>query len=130
LKVHFSEIASLQSTHDDMSVRPCDNCTMIMVNYADLWLLHSRVASLLDGARLELRELNACSTLLVLAPLVICLDLIWRLRPLRLKILSTNLIILLAAVFSSLRVMHAPLSRVSFSMLLKRTPSFSRRLPI
>jgi hypothetical protein len=29
-----------------------DNCTMIMVNYEDLWLLHSRVASLLDGARL------------------------------------------------------------------------------
>jgi hypothetical protein len=29
-----------------------DNCTMIMVYYEDLWLLHSRVASLLDGARL------------------------------------------------------------------------------
>ena len=37
---------------------------MIMVNYADLWLLHSRVASLLDGARMELRELKAHSTLL------------------------------------------------------------------
>jgi hypothetical protein len=47
-----------------MSVRPCDNCTMIMINYADLWLLHSRVASLPDGAKLELRELNARSTLL------------------------------------------------------------------
>jgi hypothetical protein len=32
----FSEIASLRSAHDDMSVRPCDNCNMIMVNYADL----------------------------------------------------------------------------------------------
>jgi hypothetical protein len=31
-----SEIASLQSAHDDMSAKPCDNCTMIMVNYADL----------------------------------------------------------------------------------------------
>jgi hypothetical protein len=60
----FFEIASLRSTHDDMSVRSCDNCTMIMVNYAGLWLLHSRVASLLDGARLELRELKAHSTLL------------------------------------------------------------------
>jgi hypothetical protein len=29
-----------------------------------LWLVHSRIASLLDGARLELRELKACSTLL------------------------------------------------------------------
>jgi hypothetical protein len=37
----FSEIASLRSTHDDTSAKPCDNCTMIMVNYADLWLLHS-----------------------------------------------------------------------------------------
>jgi hypothetical protein len=30
----------------------------------DLWLIHSHVASLLDGARLELRELKARSTLL------------------------------------------------------------------
>jgi hypothetical protein len=37
----FSEIASLRSAHDDMSDKPCDNCTMIMVNYTDLWLLHS-----------------------------------------------------------------------------------------
>jgi hypothetical protein len=47
-----------------MSAKPCDNCNMIMVNYADLWLIHSHVASLLDGARLELRELKAHSTLL------------------------------------------------------------------
>jgi hypothetical protein len=52
--VLFSKIASLRSTHDDMSAKPCDNCKMIMVNYADLWLVHSRVASLLYGARLEL----------------------------------------------------------------------------
>jgi hypothetical protein len=37
---------------------------MIMVNYADLWLIHSHVAGLLDGARLELKELKARSTLL------------------------------------------------------------------
>jgi hypothetical protein len=42
-----------------MSAKPCDNCTMIIVNYADLWLMHSHVARLLDGARLELRELKA-----------------------------------------------------------------------
>jgi hypothetical protein len=35
---------------------------MIMVNYADLWLVHSRIASLLDGVRLELSELKACFT--------------------------------------------------------------------
>jgi hypothetical protein len=59
-----SEIASLQSVHDDMSAKPCDSCTMIMVNYVDLWLIHSHVASLLDCARLELKELKARSTLL------------------------------------------------------------------
>jgi hypothetical protein len=47
-----------------MSAKPCDNYKMIMVNYADLWLLHSHVASLLDSASLELRELEARSTLL------------------------------------------------------------------
>jgi hypothetical protein len=59
-----SEIATLRSTHDDMSAKSYDNCKMIMVNYADMWLVHSHVASLLDGARLELRELKARSTLL------------------------------------------------------------------
>jgi hypothetical protein len=47
-----------------MSAKPCDSYTMIMVNYADLWLIHSHVASLLDCARLELREFKARSTLL------------------------------------------------------------------
>jgi hypothetical protein len=64
LESSFSEIASLRSTHDDMSVKPCDRCTMIMVNYTDMWLIHSHIASLPDGARLELRELNTRSTLL------------------------------------------------------------------
>jgi hypothetical protein len=65
--VLFSEIASLRSAHDDMSAKPCDNCTncnMIMVNYADMWLVHSHVARLLDGVRLDLRELKARSRLL------------------------------------------------------------------
>jgi hypothetical protein len=47
-----------------MSAKPCDRCTMIMVNYADLWFIHSHAASLLDSARLEIRELKARSTLL------------------------------------------------------------------
>jgi hypothetical protein len=59
-----SEIATLQSTHNDMSDKSCDNYKMIMVNYANMWPVHSHVASLLDGARLELKELNARSTLL------------------------------------------------------------------
>jgi hypothetical protein len=59
-----SEIASLRSAHDDMSAKPCDSYTMIMINYGDLWVIHSHVASLLDCARLELRELKARFTLL------------------------------------------------------------------
>jgi hypothetical protein len=64
LESAFSEIASLRSAHDDMSAKPCDNCKMIMVNYADLWLVYSHIASMLDGARLELRQLKAHFTLL------------------------------------------------------------------
>jgi regulator of replication initiation timing len=53
LESSFYEIASLGSMQDDMGAKPCDNCTMIKVNYVDLWLVHCRVASQLDGARLE-----------------------------------------------------------------------------
>jgi hypothetical protein len=59
LERSFSEITSLQSVHNDMTIKPCENCIMIMVNYADLWFLDSQVARLLDGAKLELRELKA-----------------------------------------------------------------------
>jgi hypothetical protein len=64
LENSFSEIASLWLVHDDMSAKPCDNYKMIMVNNADLWLVHTRVASKLKGAKSELRELKAHSTLL------------------------------------------------------------------
>jgi hypothetical protein len=47
-----------------MGAKPCDKCNMIMVDSADLWFVHSRIVSLLDGARLELRVLKARSTLL------------------------------------------------------------------
>jgi hypothetical protein len=36
LESSFSEIASLRSAHDNMSAKPCDRCTMIMVNYVNL----------------------------------------------------------------------------------------------
>jgi hypothetical protein len=62
--VFFSKIVSLRSVHDDMSAKPCDNCKMIIINYTDMWIMHSQVARLLDGARLELRELKAHSLLL------------------------------------------------------------------
>jgi hypothetical protein len=47
-----------------MSTKSCDNYKMIMVNYADLWLVHSHVASLFNGARLKLKKLKVRSTLL------------------------------------------------------------------
>jgi hypothetical protein len=121
LESAFSEIASLQYVYDDMSAKPCDSCNMIMVNYVDLWLVHSQVASQLKGAKLELRELKTRSLLLALV--VLCLDLIWRLVLLKLKILSVKVIILLPKVFYPLRAMRVALSRVSFSILPKRTPS-------
>jgi hypothetical protein len=64
LQSSFFEIASLQSVHDDMSAKSCDNYQMNRVNYVDLWLVHAQVASQLDGAKLELRELKARSLLL------------------------------------------------------------------
>jgi hypothetical protein len=64
LKSAFSKINSLRSVHDDMNAKSCDNSKMIMVNYADLWLVHSHITSLLDCVGLELRELKAHSTLL------------------------------------------------------------------
>jgi hypothetical protein len=47
-----------------MIIKPCDNCNMIMVNYADLWLMHTQVASQLKGATLKHKELKAHSLLL------------------------------------------------------------------
>jgi hypothetical protein len=36
LENSFVEIVSFQSMHNHMSAKPCENCNMIMVNYADL----------------------------------------------------------------------------------------------
>jgi hypothetical protein len=47
-----------------MSAKPYDNYRMIIVNYADLWLVHAKVASQFDDVKLELRELKAHSILL------------------------------------------------------------------
>jgi hypothetical protein len=64
LENSFSIVASLWSLHNDMSAKPCENCKIIMINYADLWLVHTQVASQLKGAKLELRELKPHSLLL------------------------------------------------------------------
>jgi hypothetical protein len=47
-----------------MSDQPCENCNMIMINYANLWIVHTQFASQLKGAKLELKELKAHSLLL------------------------------------------------------------------
>jgi hypothetical protein len=64
LENSFAKIASLQLMHDDMSAKPCKNYNMIMVNYADLWIVLTQVASQLKGAKLELKELKVHSLLL------------------------------------------------------------------
>jgi hypothetical protein len=64
LENYFAEITSLRLMHDDMSAKPCENCNMVMVNYADLWIVHTQVASQLKGVKLELKELKARSMLL------------------------------------------------------------------
>jgi hypothetical protein len=64
LENSFIEIASLWSMHDDMSAKPCENSNIIMMNYADLWIVHTQVSSQLKGAKLELKELKARSLLL------------------------------------------------------------------
>jgi hypothetical protein len=134
LKSTSSEIASLQSAHDDMSAKPCDSCTMIMVNYADLWLIHSHVASLLDCARLELRELKARSTLL--GACTSCLLLRSDLEAIAVEIKDLNHKLHHSSRYTILsppceacvslkgRLQHATKENT------KRTPSFSKRLPI
>jgi hypothetical protein len=64
LENSFAKIASLRSMHDDMSAKPCKNYNKIMVNYADLWIVHTQVTSQLKGAKLKLKELKAHSLLL------------------------------------------------------------------
>jgi hypothetical protein len=116
LESSFSDIASLRSAHDDINAKPCDRCTMIMVNYADLWLIHLHVAGLLDSARLELRELKARSTLL--GACTSC------------PVLRSDL----EAATIEINDLKHKLDHFShytvFSMLPKRIPSFSKRLPI
>jgi hypothetical protein len=64
LENSFAKISSLQSMHNDMSAKPCENYNMIMVNYVDLMIVHTQVASQLKDAMLELKELKARSLLL------------------------------------------------------------------
>jgi hypothetical protein len=64
LENSFAKIASLRSMHNDMSAKSCENYNIITVNYANLWIVHTQVASQLQGAKLEFKELKARSLLL------------------------------------------------------------------
>jgi Fe-S cluster biogenesis protein NfuA len=116
------ESASLRSVHDDMSAKPCDNCKMIMMNYVDMWLVHTQVTSQLKGAKSELRELKAHSSLLGACTSCPMLTFELEASTIEIKELKHKLDHS-SQVFYALRVRCVILSRVSFSMLPKRTPS-------
>jgi hypothetical protein len=119
----FSKIASLQSVQDDMSAKSCENCRMIMVNYADLWIVHSQTASQLDGAWLELRELKAHS--LLLGACTSCPSLRSNLEDCAIEIKDFKRQIDHSSHYSVLSPPYKTLalSRLSFSMLANRTLS-------
>jgi hypothetical protein len=119
LESSFSEIASLRSAHNDMGAKSCDSCTMIMVNYADMCLIHSHIASLLNGARLELRELKARSTLLDACTSCPLLRFDLEAAVIEIKDLKHKLDHSSRYTVLSLLAKYVSLSRVSFSMLPK-----------
>jgi hypothetical protein len=107
----FSDVASLRSTDDDMSIKPCEKCTMIIVSYADLWLMHFYVACLVDGARLELRELKARSLLMGACTSCPLLRSDLEVAAVEIKDLKYKL---LATLFYPIHVKHVSLSREAF----------------
>jgi hypothetical protein len=111
-----------------MSAKPCDYCKMIMVNNADLWLVHTQVACQLKGAKLKLRELKAHSLLLGACTSCPLHKSDLEACAVEIKDLKHQIAHSFCYSILSSRVMRVALSRVSFSMLPKRTLSFSRRL--
>jgi hypothetical protein len=123
LENSFSEIASLRSMHGDMSAKPYEICKMIMVNYADLWIVHTQVASQLKGAKIELRDLKAHS--LLLGPCTSCPMLRSNLDGCAVEIKELKHQIDHSSRYSvyPIHVKCLALSRVSFFVLPKKTPS-------
>jgi hypothetical protein len=119
----FAEIASLQSMHNDMSAQPWENCNMIMVNYADLWAMHTQVASQLKGVKLELKELNAHSSLLGTCTSCPMLKSYLEACSIEIEELKQKLNHSSRYKFFYLLVKFVVLLRVSFCMLPKRTLS-------
>jgi hypothetical protein len=123
LENSFTEIASLRSMYDDMSAQSYENCNMIMANYADLWIVHTQVASQIKGAKLELKKLKAHS--LLLGACLECPKFKLELDACSLKVKNLRQNCLRSNVFQSLHplVKFVILLRVSFFLLPKRTPS-------
>jgi hypothetical protein len=92
--------------------------------------MHSHVARLFDGASLELRELKACSTLSGACTSCPVLRSDLEAAVIEIKNLKHKLDHSSSYTVLPLLVKYVSLSRVSFSMLSNRTPTFSRRLPI
>jgi hypothetical protein len=115
------ESLSFRLVHDDMSAKPCDNYKMIIVNYADLWLVHTKVVSQLNGAKLELRELKAHSLLLGTCTSYPLLKFDLDACVVEIKELKHKLDHFSRYSVSPLRVKRVALSMISFSMLTKRT---------
>jgi hypothetical protein len=106
-----------------MSAKPCENCNMIMVNYADLWIVHTQVASKLQGAKLELKELKARSLLLGSCTSCPMLKSDLEACSIEIKELKQRLDILLTIRFFHPLLKFVVLFRISFCMLPKRTLS-------
>jgi hypothetical protein len=87
-----------------MSAKPCHKCNMIMLTMRICGLCIPILLACLMVPGWNSHSSKLVPHCLVLAPLVHCSDLIWRLLPLRLRILSTNLIIILAMLFYPLHV--------------------------
>jgi hypothetical protein len=123
LENSFTEIASLRSIHDDISAKTSENCNMIMMNYADLWIVHTQVTSQLKGAKLELKELKARSLLLGACLKCAKLKLELGARFLKVKELETKLLEKPRVSVTSPPCEVVVILRVSFPMLPKKTPS-------
>jgi hypothetical protein len=96
---------------------------MTLVNYADLCLVPAKVASKFDVVMLKLRELKACSTLLDAYTSCPSLRSDLEDSAVEIKGLKHKLDHSSHYTVYPLHVKRVSLSRVSFSMLPKRTPS-------
>jgi Fe-S cluster biogenesis protein NfuA len=96
---------------------------MIMVNYVDLWIVHTQVASQLKGAKLELKDLKAHSLLLGACTSCPMLKSDLEACSIEIKELKHKFDHSSRYHFSLLHVKCVALSRISFSMLPKKTPS-------